>query len=937
MKFPSVDSCLRFVLGGFVALQPVASHAQRVEPLLRTAPVVSRTQAGTARPELPRSVAWHAATERPTTAFLGPAWQAAIDTSTGVPARLWGPGIAAPGTVASPEAALVFARAFLGAHLATLAPGANLDDFVLAANDLDAGQRTVAFTQRRVGIPVLGGQLSLRFKNDRLFLISSQAVPVSGAPRAHAARLPAATLRDAAVRWVTTDVAPATAPNDALGPPSFLPVSADDGTIELRLVQAVVATVTGPTPDRFEVFVDATTGEPLARRSLLRRASGTLTFNAPVTHAGSGGSRMDYPARTLNVTLDGVSAETTADGGFPFATASAELVVSVAGRFVEVLTATGEPFTQTFTATDGAVLSVDERDDELADAQIAAYVHVNQMKLWARQVTNGSMPWLDEKLVVNTNLPNVCNAYYDGGSESVNFFQAGPLQGIACQNTALVADVIHHEFGHAFHDHAIIPGAGLFDYSLSEGIGDYVAATISGDPRMGRGFFAATPDVPMRHIDDMDRKIPDDIAPDVHTNGLIFAGAMWDLRKALVGSLGADGALVADRLLYQGIRRATDMPTTYLEVLAGDDDDGNLVNGTPHGCAITAAFAAHGLVPEGAYGTAGVQRPEIDGTSVVVQVRPSACPDAAITSLTVDVARRGVPGTEQTLTLEAPTTTPDADGFIRYEATLPFVPDGDVLQYRLTAALADGDVVRYPDNAADPYYEHFVGEVVPVACDSFDGGAYPRGYTHKLTGGDQGYGADEWMWGPPNASVYSGDPQAAYSGDNIFGTDLGGGSKEGWYAGLRSSRLSTPVTSLGPLAPNTRVRLQYRRWVALGAGDRVEIAANEHPVWSSVPPTSSAAIHRDREWRFHDVDVTDQIGEDGSLRIDFSIIADGTGEGGGWNIDDVCIVTAAAPTCTTADCADAAGCGCRTGSAGGGATSALLGVGIVLAIRRRRR
>lgn len=913
----------RLALAGLVAVMPLAVHARPVGP------------------ELPRAVAWKSAAEVPATSFLGRQWRAAIDSTTQVPSRLWGPGLAAPGAVASPEVALALAHTFLTVHLAALAPGSSLDDFQLVANDLDAGQRTVAFEQYHRGIPVLGGQLSLRFKNDRLFVISSQAIPVTESPRATSSRLTAAALRDAAVRWITAEVAPAAASPAALGPPSYLPYLANDGTIELRLVRTVVvATAPSPRHDRFDVFVDAATGEPLARRSLLHRASGTLHFNAPSTHAGAGGTRMDYPVPSLTVTLDGATAETDTDGVFAFANATAELVVGVAGRFVDVLDATGAglQFTQTLTATDGGTLVVDERADEIADAQISAYVHVNLVKDWAREVTNGSLPWLDEKLVINANMPNVCNAYYDGGTGTLNFFQAGGYSGINCQNTALVADVIHHEFGHAFHDHAILEGAGWFDTSVSEGISDYIAASMSNDPRMGIGFFTDDPDVPMRHLDDVDRVLPDDIELDVHANGLIAGGAMWDLRKALGASDGADGVLVADRLLYQALRRTTDMGTLYLELVAADDDDGNLVNGTPHGCAITAAFARHGLVPEGAYGTAGVQRPVIEGNTFVVNLRPSACAETAVTSLAIESRRRGVDGSDAMTPLEATTTTPDADGFIRYEAGLPFVPDGGVLQYRVIAELAGGDAALYPENPADPYYEHFAGEVTPVLCDDLDGAAYPQGFSHELTAGDQGYGADEWAWGVPRGGLYSSDPVAAYSGTNVFGTDLGGSTSEGWYPAGRSARLSTPTLAVGMLEKNTRVHLQYRRWVSLAKGDRVEIAANDHPVWSSLAPSASAPIHRDREWVFHDVDVTDQVAADGSLRIDFSIIADNSRESGGWNIDDICVVTAAAPSCTIADCPeeseDSAGCGCRTTST---SSTALLGLAGMFVLRRRRR
>src|SRR5689334_22573011 len=49
-------------------------------------------------------------------------WRAAWDRATGVPSRIWGSGIPAPGAMASPAAAERHARAALAAHIALLAP-----------------------------------------------------------------------------------------------------------------------------------------------------------------------------------------------------------------------------------------------------------------------------------------------------------------------------------------------------------------------------------------------------------------------------------------------------------------------------------------------------------------------------------------------------------------------------------------------------------------------------------------------------------------------------------------------------------------------------------------------------------------------------------------------------------------------------------------------
>ena len=107
----------------------------------------------------------------------GPGWQAAWDPATHVPSRIWGPGLPAPGAMASPAVAEQHARRWLADHLALLAPGAAPDDFVLVSNHTDGDLRSVGFVQRALGRRVVGGQISFRFKRDRLFVIGSEALP----------------------------------------------------------------------------------------------------------------------------------------------------------------------------------------------------------------------------------------------------------------------------------------------------------------------------------------------------------------------------------------------------------------------------------------------------------------------------------------------------------------------------------------------------------------------------------------------------------------------------------------------------------------------------------------------------------------------------------------------------------------------------------------
>ena len=84
-----------------------------------------------------RDVSWNPAHPPPAwSRFLadaGPKWEASWDTATGVPTRIWGQGIAAPGSIATAAIAEQVARQWLAAHLDLLAPGASAADFQLVS------------------------------------------------------------------------------------------------------------------------------------------------------------------------------------------------------------------------------------------------------------------------------------------------------------------------------------------------------------------------------------------------------------------------------------------------------------------------------------------------------------------------------------------------------------------------------------------------------------------------------------------------------------------------------------------------------------------------------------------------------------------------------------------------------------------------------------
>lgn len=178
------------------------------------------------------------------------------------------------------------------------------------------------------------------------------------------------------------------------------------------------------------------------------------------------------------------------------------------------------------------------------------------------------------------------NAFWNG---SGIFFGTG---GGTFRNFALFCDVIYHEYTHGVTDMIYPPG--LLPYidqpgAMNEGWSDYFACTITDEPLIGEGGLYYSGQV-MRDLDNT-LKYPDDWAGEVHADGRIFGGALWDLREAL-------GASLADSLIHFAKYAYAELWEDYfLDVLILDDDDGDLTNGGPHHPEIYQAFGIHGIGP----------------------------------------------------------------------------------------------------------------------------------------------------------------------------------------------------------------------------------------------------------------------------------------------------------------------------------------------------
>ena len=815
-------------------------------------------------PRLHRDVTW-------TAHAGGPAgWRAIVDHDTGVPVRMWGPSIPAPGTLKDPSAAETAARSYLAAHLATLAPGALLSDFTLLANTLDGSGnvRVVSFAQHAQGFAVVGGAVSFTFERDHLVMIGSTSLPDVHVTMPRGS-LPAVTLDDAAKRWLGQPVTVLGHGDRVVLPIVHSRGNASAPDIEYRVVDTVsVEAERGA--GRWDVWLDANSAEPVARHSTLMFASGKVLFDVPDRYPG--GTRSPQPAPFATHTVNGAPVTSLEDGTVTWASGPATVQPGLTGTLVAITNKAGSLVADSLSLADGGSVTWSQASNATNDAQLDSYVFANQAKAFVKAKVNPNLAWLNQQLSVNVNENQTCNAYSTG--DDIHFFKADTM----CENTGRIADVVYHEFGHSVHANSIIPGQGAFDGSLSEGMADTLAVSITGDHGMGRGFFYN--DTALRDVGTGGKKWPDNADGEPHDEGEIIGEALWDTRVALQTKLGTQAGY--DQFLkvyYAVVQNAPDIPDSYPAALLGDDDNGNLADGTPNQCEVMTAFAAHGLVDPAS--SIGLAPPTRDGYTVSISATPpqaSACPPPSISSAVLTWARKDGQGGTVNLTANGNT----------WSGAIPTQPDGTLVLYSVAVTLSDGTMVAYPQNKADTQYQMWVGPVTNIWCADFENGA--ADWTHAGTPSS----SDQWEAGAPMG--IGGDPKTAHGGTNVFGIDLG--SDDGLYQGRGDTYAESPEIDL---AGNTSVHLQYYRWLNVedGVYDQATIFANGAPVWTNYAsqgmPTSDEINHTDKEWRFHDVDLSAQA-TTGKMKLKFELKSDGGLELGGWTIDDVCIVATTAKT-----------------------------------------
>lgn len=352
-------------------------------------------------------------------------------------------------------------------------------------------------------------------------------------------------------------------------------------------------------PKAMTFFVSAATGRLLFARD-------EIYHGTPITGHISGlatpGLRPDTPANPPVETplaslfvreSDGLIATTGLDGAFVLDGAGAQttLRAELAGPWVDVRDMSHPPeiIKQPAIPPGPVHLLFNSTPNEFSTAHINAVLHTNLthdfFKYYQPDFTE-----LDRPVTANVNLSLLtCNAFFTPVGLSINFVVAGD----GCVNTSY-SSVVKHEYGHL-----VVNQLRLSQGAFGEGYSDTVSILMHDDPVVGRDFFG--PGTFVRHIELANRQYP--CSSEIHVCGMVIAGIWWDIKKNLQASLGPAEGLERTHQLFTdwslittgGRLRNSAHPGTPIEVLTVDDDDGDLLNGTPNQSEICTAFQAHNL------------------------------------------------------------------------------------------------------------------------------------------------------------------------------------------------------------------------------------------------------------------------------------------------------------------------------------------------------
>lgn len=482
------------------------------------------------------------------------AWDMELDPLLATPRALWG---------AEPFESV---DAFVARHAELFGTG----ELVEQGRYTDPQLTSIALEQRYHGLPVIGAHLGLSVAHGKVILAQGVTYRIEDLDDAPAlARLDAVALAGAVV--------PEPLPGDHDAARLVVLPIRGEHSIAYRLAWEIT---TWRTDTESVVFVDAHSRAMLGGYDNTRyEYPGKAT--SFVDQRTVGDAIVQLPAAHLRLSSMRGSTTTDGEGKFEYPGEAGPLLVNatLVGDYVAIHNAAGPEATFIGMMRPEKDYSLEWTEARSTPAERAVFRGVNTTNRFVATVYP-DLEWINTPLRANVNLPRTCNAYWNG--TSINFFE----EGNGCNNTGRIFDVVAHEWGHGLDQH--LPGMAI-DGALGEFIGDEISFVQTNSPLLGPAFL--TDGGPARDLDDPKYQCFDPKVRGVHAGGHLLGAVMFDVFTDLqqAGFIGEP----LKRLMLRPIAIAQTRAEWYRAMLAVDDDDGNLANGTPHECLIYRQFVAH--------------------------------------------------------------------------------------------------------------------------------------------------------------------------------------------------------------------------------------------------------------------------------------------------------------------------------------------------------
>ncbi|MEO6710441.1 MAG: hypothetical protein ABI054_11695, partial [Planctomycetota bacterium] len=812
----------------------------------------------------------------------GSAWTTELDPRSGFVRSIYGWHTDPGQHLYDDRAALARARAHIAATSAMtgIDPATLADDYAMYLPLSNAGSNDkycANFRQFVRGLPVIAATVNVLMDTEgRALSIDSNAIPnvaVSTTPIREAATATSQALR------LFASIA---------GHPGTLDGSARlviDRVSEGGAMRAVLAW-------EVDVYGDGANGLPRGLRLRIADVDLALTSQEEMVHTcdvtGTVFSRLtpgtlpdvasnptvQLPMGHVQILSPQGNAITDINGNFNIvgATAPVSITVSYNGPFTTPTNAAAPVYVlpANLASPTGNQVIMNSPAAPLYTAEANSTYWIGRLRDWVRAV-NPLDAHADFDALSNINLAQTCNAYFNGNS--VNFFQAGG----GCANTSY-SSVVVHEMGHWLNVlYSSNNGSDGFGEGNADNYGTYVTdQPIIGELFYNNGNFIRSGLNSTQFCGDL----AGGCHGEVHADGEVLMGAMWKLRARLKTTLGnSAGAATADLLfsswmnVYDDTQIKTIVRTHWLTL---DDNDGYLGNGTPHFGDINGGFVDQGFPPYVLIPVLLTNVTQLGNTTNEVgpyQVNAHIVANLAPPLQTPEFFWRINGGSFNSV----PMTALGNDNF---SASIPGQISPTKVEYYIRAFDSLGGVGFAPPGAPATTIRFIVGEERVYYSDNFD--LTTSNWTSVIVNG-----TNDWQFATPNGKA--GDPIGPKSGSKCWGTDLGNSSFDGLYSANSSTYLESPAINL---LNCPRPILRFQRWLTVESAlhDQARVVVNGQVIWTN----SNAADHVDLGWTEFEFDLSAIAAGTPNTKIRFELTTDGVVQKGGWNIDDVQIVTTSA-------------------------------------------